>query len=937
MANQPAGTITFLFTDIEGSTRQWESSPDAMAAAVRRHDDILRTAIEAAHGYVFKTVGDAFCAAFAAAPDAIHASVEIQKRLRSEPWPPPTSIRVRIAIHSGEAELRDNDYFGQTLNRTARLQSLAYGGQTILSLVTEELVRDSLPEEAELAELGSHRLKDLTRPETVYELRFTNQVERFPPPKSLDMHAHNLPLEPTPLVGREHDLEALEGVLRDGKGRLMTLVGPGGIGKTRMSLQIAADLIEDFPDGAFVVDLSPIRQADQVPGAIAAALHVRETSEQPLADHLREWLSTRRILLILDNFEQVIEGGGFLATLLTTCAGLRMIVTSREPLRIRGERVYHIPPLGLPTNEMAATASLERLSQYDAVRLFIERATDVNPEFKITNENAPAIAQICVHLDGLPLALELAAARVSMLTPESLLKHLGRRLALLTGGARDLPTRQQTLRNTIDWSYELLSQSERSLFSGFAIFYGGFTVEAAEAVCSTLGFSLSEILEVTQSLVEKSLVVGLPLSDGDSRFYLLETIREYGREHLEKAAKLQDLARAHADYYLTFAELMGPELEGANPSQYLTKIDRDVENVRHAIRYFSNRGDLAATGRTLIALGRYWQQRGYLSEARIQLETIAASGDDVPAALLIRARCWAGLLAREQGDYLSAAALFEAALARARESCDPAGASLALHEAGWNSYRKQDTQSAAELFSECQKIAAEIGDALLLAKARFGSATVELLSGKREGVRERLEEARSFFHQGGHLRLETQALGNLGLLAYERERYDEAIEVWTRMLAIYEEVGDTTGLGLVVNNLGESCIRLGQPAKATVYFDRLDAIAQFTGNRRMQVLAKVGRAECLVALDKAEAAMESVAAALEILGKHAIEYGVEIGQCFRVQGDALAALGRTEEARSSCQRAVKLLEATAACDELARARAGLAALTREETETGYDA
>ncbi len=905
----------------------WESDAEAMSVAVRLHDNILRETIEKEHGYVFKTVGDAFCAGFAAAPDAVRAAVTIQQRLREQPWKLPRPIRVRIGLHTGEAEIRDDDYFGPTLNRVARLQSAAFGGQTILSLVTEELVRDYLPDGVSLASLGSHRLKDLTRPETVFELRIDAHDDSFPQLKSLDAHLHNLPLEPTPLIGREKELEPLEGEIRSGHFRLLTLVGPGGIGKTRMGLQIAADLIDSFPDGAFIVDLAPVRDPEQVPRAIALALKLRESAELSMGEHLKQWLATRTIMLILDNFEQVIEGGNYLATLLSSCANLRMIVTSRESLHLRGEHVFHVPPLALPSTDEAVAPSLERLSQYDAVRLFVDRAVDVKPSFKVTNENAPAIAAICVHLDGLPLALELAAARTSTLTPETLFKHLGQRLAILTGGPRDLPARQQTLRNTVDWSFELLSEIERKIFAHFSIFYGGFTVEAADAICEELGIGIGSILETTQSLVEKSLVASMPNPDGESRFYLLETMREYGRELLEKAGELLPLARKHADYYLRFAEEVGEQLEGASPQLSLARIDRDIENIRHAIHFFSAQKEAASAARLLIALGRYWQQRGYLSEARSQLEMIAASSDGVPIDLLARSGCWAAVLAREQGDYAAATLLLEGALDLSRRNGNREEEALALHEAGWNAQRKEDIESARRSFIECQKVAEECGDELMLAKARFGEATVDLFFGKTAGVRERLEQAGHTFHSRGHLRLETQVLGNLGLLEYQSGRYEEALAAWERLKAIYEEMRDNPGLSLVVNNLGEACVRSGRPQDALNHFEQLLNLAQQTRNPRLTARADFGRAEAqLVAGDHNEA-LESIGAAMRVLNGHGIESGIELGQCLRVRGDVLKAIGRGSDAAESYHRAVSLLADSVDADELRRAEEGLRSVT----------
>ena len=471
MDSPPTGTITFLFTDIEGSTKLWERGPEAMSEALPRHDKILHETIETNGGLVFKTVGDAFCAAFSTAKDALEAALESQRRFVSSEWERSGSLRVRMALHTGTADERDGDYFGPPLNRVARLLSAAYGGQVLLSLTTQELLRDQLPADVELRDLGEHHLKDLGRPEHVFQLVTSGLIADFPPLHTLDFHPNNLPLQSTPLVGREREVGEVAERVRSEEVRLLTLTGPGGTGKTRLGLQAAAYLLEDFSDGAFFVALSTITEPELVTSTIARALGVKESAEQSPMEGLKNYLRDRRLLLFLDNFEQVLESAPLVGELLGACPKLKVLVTSRTRLRLYGEHEYPVPPLSLP--DPRVMPSLEVLTRYEAVRLFVERARAVKADFEVTNENAATVAEICARLDGLPLAIELAAARVKVLPPQKMLDRLPNRLKLLTSGARDLPERQRTLRATMEWSHALLEEGEKVLFARLSVFAGG--------------------------------------------------------------------------------------------------------------------------------------------------------------------------------------------------------------------------------------------------------------------------------------------------------------------------------------------------------------------------------------------------------------------------------------------------------------------------------
>ncbi len=612
MAAQPESssrTLTFLFTDLEGSTQLWEQHPQAMKAALSRHDAILRTAVEQSNGQVVKTTGDGMMAVFASALDGVRGCVTAQHSLQDEPWGEPGPLHVRMGLHVGEAQPRSGDYYGPAVNRAARLMGVAHGGQVLLSGVAASLVADLLPEGVTLKRLGQHRLKDLAQPEQVYQLIAPGLPVDFPPLASLDRHPNNLPAQPTALIGREDELREVMNRLTSDSVRLVTLTGPGGIGKTRLALQAAAELIDRFPDGVFFVDLAPIRTPEGVLSVISQTLGLRENSDRPPLDELIGQLKSKQILLLLDNFEQVIPAAPKIASLLQGCPQLELLVTSREALHVRGEHIFPVPPLALPVIDTKHPLA-EQLSQYEAVRLFIERAQAVKPDFQVTNENAPAVAEICVRLDGLPLAIELAAARIRIFSPQALLDRLGTRLKLLQGGARDLPVRQQTLRDAIHWSYELLDGGEQLLFQLLSVFSGGGSFEAVEAIGGVE--SEIDILDGLTSLVDKSLVRQVEQESGEPRVLMLETIREYAAERLAEDPEYRSVVRrAHAAYFADFTQRQWERLTGDEREAALAELAGEIENVRAAWDYWVAEKDLERLNQFVDSLWLLNDARGW--------------------------------------------------------------------------------------------------------------------------------------------------------------------------------------------------------------------------------------------------------------------------------------------------------------------------------------
>ncbi|WP_309721132.1 tetratricopeptide repeat protein [Armatimonas sp.] len=891
--NRPEGTVTFLFTDIEGSTKLWEAHPEAMQIALARHDALLRESIENANGYVFKTVGDAFCAAFTTATDALEATLAAQLALLVEPWPEQTLIKVRMALHTGAAESRDDDYFGQSLNRVARLLATGHGGQTILTQVTQELVRDTLPAQATLHDLGTHRLKDLARPEQIYQLQHPGLTSNFPVLKSLSTHPNNLPQQVTSFIGREKELAEVESLLE--KTRLLTLTGAGGSGKSRLSLQAAADLLERFPDGAWLVEFAPLADPNLVAQTLAGVLNLKEEPGKPITQSLVEHLKSKRLLLVLDNCEHLLDACAKLAdTLIRQCLGVHILASSREALGIAGELTYRVPSLSLPDPKQVQTP--ESLSQYEAVQLFIERALFQQSTFAVTNANAPALASICHRLDGIPLAIELAAARVRSLSIEDINSKLDQRFRLLTGGSRTALPRQQTLRSLIDWSYDLLSEAEKTLLCRLSVFAGGWTLDSAESVCSGDVVEDWEVLDLLTSLCDKSLVVSEP-SGSSTRYRLLETIRQYSRDRILESGEEAVFRGCHLSHFLALGESAEPLLTGADQMLWLDRLELEHDNLRAALEWS---GDSSSCLRLAGVIYRFWYVRGYFSEGCDRLSRALAEAAGADASLRAKALNGVGLLTSSLGDYPAARLLYEQSLAIAREVGDRESTARALGNLGLVAVYQGDYPAARVYQEESLAIRREMGDRGGIARALLNLGMVPASQGDYPAARLLYEQSLAIARELGNQGVVTNALLNLGSLASFQGDYASARVYQEESLAIAREVGNRGGIANALNGLGDVASFQGDYASARVYQEESLVIAKELGDRGSIANALNGLGNVAFSQgDYGSARLlyeESLAIKREIGDQKGIAYSLQgLGNVAFSQGDYGSAGGLYEE------------------------------------------
>ena len=790
MTTLPTGTVAFVFTDIEGSTHLAQELPDdEWAAVLARHREVIRTAVAAHDGVEVSTEGDGFFIAFPRTADAVSAAVEAQRALSAEAWPEDAAIRVRMGIHTGDGRLDgDGSYVGADVHRAARVAAAGHGGQVLLSETTSGLVADELPAGVGLRGLGEHRLKDL-RPERIFQLVIEGERTEFPPIRSLDRRPNNLPTQLTSFVGRDVELAEAGALLNST--RLLTLTGHGGTGKTRLSLQLAADVAERFADGTWFIALEPVRDPALIAATILTTLGLVESGGRAARDILLEWLGGRQVLLVLDNFEQVIDGAPVVAELLRGAPRISIVVTSRAPLRVSGEQEYPVPGLPAP-RDLLALSDLQKMNlpaedrlldaatanQYEAVRLFIARAVAVRPDFKVTNENAPAVAGIAARLHGMPLAIELAAARVKLLPPDAILERLEHQLGVLSAGSRDLPARQQTLRGAIAWSHDLLGAGERRLLARLSVFVGGCELDTAEAVCGPPSeLDGVEVIDCLTFLADQSLVRAEEI-DGGLRFRMLDTIREFAAEQLTARGEREEIERRHTAAFVALAESLTSRLSGDDQRRWLGRLERDHDNIRAVLDRAATAGDGESAIRIGFSMWRYWQKRGHLAEARRRLQAIAEApwSHEDPT---LRARLM---------EALGGVALWQA-----------------------------DIPAMGRAYAEALELWESIGDPREIANALYNDSfryAVSEMAGERDPERvgfDQMQRARDLATAAGDERGRANALWGIGNWLYFHNADDRGISQFDEAVGVFRGIGDRTMEAWSHHMLGTAQIRLGGP------------------------------------------------------------------------------------------------------------------------------
>ncbi|HEU0297116.1 MAG TPA: adenylate/guanylate cyclase domain-containing protein [Anaerolineales bacterium] len=786
----PSGTVTFLFTDIEGSTKLAQEFPEAMPSLLARHNEILNKAIEAHNGVAFRFVGDSFAVAFHTVQDALNAALDAQRQLYVEKWSP-APIKVRMGIHTGAAQLKEDSneivYEGYTtLALTQRIMSAGHGGQILLSQSVYDLTRDVLPETVQLIDMGERQLKDILRVEHIYQLVVSDLPSEFPPLNTFEIFKHNLPPQLTPFIGRAREMEEARKLLPFT--RMLTFIGPGGTGKTRLSLQVAMEQFENFKDGVWLVELAPLTDPAYIISTIASIFKLREVQGVSLNDVLMDYLRGKHLLLILDNCEHLVEACAELSErLLYACPNLKIIASSREALGIAGETVYRVPSLSLPPEESPANSLLE----FESVQLFVERAARAQSHFHLTEHNAFAVAQICSRLDGIPLAIELAAARVKLFTPEQIAERLDDRFKLLTGGSRTALPRQQTLRALIDWSYQSLNETEQRAFCQLAVFSGGWTFEAAESVLGE-----EEALDGLQGLVNKSLI-NVEEQDGKSRYRFLETIRQYAMDKLVEAGDSASARNRHLDYFMDYAASAEEKLAGAERLSGLHVLELEHDNFRSALRWsLDNKPEYAL--KMVASLAGFWLARGYMREGRswcqAALDHAATLRHDGGNFDGLRARAFhaLALLSINQGEHHAGKAAAQAAITLVRQTGDSLWLARSLIVFGIASAFSGEIEKAFDAFHESESICRQMGNKEELAWVLVSLAYI-MFEVQGEAAAQKisayLEEALALSNESGYpYAYRSNEL--LARLAYSRGDLAEARRLSENLLTYYSEIGD---------------------------------------------------------------------------------------------------------------------------------------------------
>lgn len=865
--NLPTGTVTFLFTDIEGSTKLARQHPETWEAARAKHHSILHEVIEANNGFVFQVIGDAFCAAFHKAGEALKAAVTAQQGFQHETWGE-CVIRVRMGIHTGEAEVHNNEYQGYlTLSLVQRLMSAGHGGQVLVSGATENLLRGQQPKDISLRDLGKHDFRDVPQPIRVFQVVAQDLPVELPPLRTTHSHPNNLPAQLTSFVGREKELADIQRLLLDT--HILTLIGPGGTGKTRLSIQAASALLDRFPDGLWLVELALILDPRLVPRTTAMTIGLCDEPQRPVIDMLCDYLREKKMLIILDNCEHLVDACAQMADrILHAAPDVRILASSREALGIGGEVTYRVPSLRLP--DLGHLPPVESLSQYEAVKLFIHRVKSTVPNFFVTNENAPAVAQICYRLDGIPLAIELAAAKMRVLGVEQIAKRLDDRFRLLTGGSRTALERHQTLRAAIDWSYNLLPPAEQALFRRLSVFIGGWTLEAAESVCSDEALNGAGVLEILEQLINKSLVL-MEEMRGEMRYRMLETMRQYANEKLVESGESDSIRDRHLEYFLNLTETVEPHLIRPEQLDWLAKLDADYENVRLALEWALNNESAEPSLRFCAALGWFWSVRGYWLEGTKWLDRALSKPSQQSKNkkfFRVRALYQDAALANWLDNLERMKSSANGSLTLAQEISERRDIAIARFYVGWSFDRGYDYDHAIPLMKESLKDFKQMNDLywesvvyrwlgnILMKRGDIQyeekvSHHLELArkAGERQNLAEalsnwvyhlfatnRLDEAAKYAEEARTLarqiRIHPDELDKYyAHRAWLRGDYNETREILIEVRERSYALGDRNLGSLASADLGFLALQEGDLSQAHIYLEEALAIAREVGNK----------------------------------------------------------------------------------------------------------
>lgn len=873
MGTQPTGTVTFLFTDIEGSTKLWEQYPEEMKSALARHDGILKEAVESNNGYLIKTTGDGIHAAFSTALDSVKAALDAQREFQTSEVSEISEVllRVRMGMHTGEAELRNGDYYGSTLNRAARIMSIGHGGQILVSETALQIAQEHLSENVTVLDLGQHQLKGLSKAEKIFQISTPELQQEFPALKSQTRATNNLPTQLTSFIGRERELA--EAKLRLEDARLLTLIGPGGTGKTRLSIQLGSKLVSNFKDGVWLIEFAPISDSSLIMQTIASTFEIGEVPGATLKTLLHDFLREKNLLLILDNCEHLVEASAFIADeLLHVAPNIKIIASSREALGINGETVYRVPSLTLPEQ---AEITKEAAIGFESVQLFVDRASAANRKFQLADENASFVTQICSRLDGIPLAIELAASRITAFSPQQIAQRLDGRFKLLTGGSRTALPRQQTLRALIDWSYDLLNEDERALLRRLSVFAGGWTFEAAETICNNV-----DVFEHLPQLVNKSLVIVKDEED-EPRYFLLETIRQYARDKLLENGEGEGTRDRHLAYYLEMTETAMPEmLTREKELGWIRKLETEYDNIRTAVEWGLSENPIAAM-RLVRSLTYLFVVTSYASEghrwgaeALARVKTLTENGKNLTdEENLYKARLIAGLsiMSFSMGDNRAAAMEAEQAINLLRSFGDKwtQALTLAFHTAGKLTTGKSDEAIAS--IEEALQLAEELGDKYILGSVISAASNVESYVNrdfaKADAYREKAIELLSEHGSRWSYGITVYGFGNLLIL---QGQFQKAREKFKIAMQTMQDLGSNRNVIMIKSDLAHILRQEGNYPEALSSYRETILEWKRMGHRS----AVAHQLECLAFIAKS---LEQVEKATRLLGAaEALRQRIEI-------------------------------------------------------------